>query len=355
MRVAAVGALALVLMTSVLAGAVQRLVLIEDFTNFNCPPCDAIQVQMDSILALNLAAGKIAPLRPHVWWPDPTDPMYNWATATTDVQDRVTYYGVGYVPTFRYDGKVQLDPSDFGSYAAYYAAIQPMIDSLYAVSSPIRLRLTQQRYADSVRVSFDVIAVDESGGGLGTSQSLFLIVAELNQNFPTGKEWYIFRDMLPNSSGYPLTLAVNDSLHFDWAYAVTTGFSPTKLVTMLMVQKGNQKVLNTLYAPVANPTDVASEGVGPLRFRLEQNVPNPFNPVTAIPFNIERAGNVRLTIFDASGRRVTELVDGPLSSGLHRETWLGLDQSGQPVASGIYYYRLESENASETRKMTLLK
>ncbi len=356
MKIVVAVALALICLSVVPATAVQRgAVMIEDFTNWNCPPCDAIQAEMDSILALNITAGKIAPIRPHAWWPDPADPMYNWVPAKDDVDARVPYYSVGYVPSFRYDGKVQNDPSDHPSYPAYYASIQPMIDSLYAVSSPIRFNFSQQRYADSVRVSFDVIAVDQSGGGLGTGQSIMLMVMETFQNTVFGREYYILRNIVPDSDGHSVVLAVNDSLHFDWAYSVTDALQAHRLVTVLTVQRQNQKILNTLYAPVANPTDVTSAGVGPLRFRLEQNAPNPFNPHTLIPFHIEKSGNVRLTIFDASGRRVTDLVNGPRTAGDFREAWNGLDASGREVSSGVYYYRLESENASETRKMTLLR
>jgi hypothetical protein len=363
MRFAAVVALVLICAAvNPVFAAPRQGVLIEDFTNDLCGPCDEIQAEMDSIFALNIAAGKAVVIRPHVWWPHDQDPMYLWTPAKEDVDSSVAYYGVGYVPTFRYDGKIQNDPSDYGTYPDYYASIQPLIDSLLAVESPVRLRLSQQRYADSVRVSFDVIAVDNTGGGLGTDQSIMLFVMETNMNTLFGKEWYILRNIVPydfsikpTKRGHQVQMVVGDSLHFDWAYPVSDALNPTKLVTELVVQRGNQKVLNALYAPVANPTDVASEGVGPLRFQLEQNSPNPFGQATSIAFRLARAGTVHLTVYDASGRRVTSLIDGALPGGTYNQRWDGRDASGRDVSSGIYYYRLESENASETRKMTLLR
>lgn len=335
--------------------AEQRLVFIEDFTNINCPPCDAIQDSMDAIFLNYVAQGKIAPLRYHVWWPDPNDPMYNWPTATQDIIDRVNFYGVSYVPTFRYDGRVRVDPSDFGTYDEYYAAVWQTIDSLYAVPSPVRIRITQNnRIGDSVFVGFDVVAADTSGGGLGTNQSLYLIVEEENQNWLGKKERFLFRDFLPGSSGYPLTLAVNDSLHFDWSYPTSTVLNPLKLATYIIVQRANQKVLQAARRLVPDPTDV-TPGAAAIRFALEQNKPNPFNPLTTIPFHIERAGVVRLSIYDASGRHVRDLVNGPKGAGDHSEVWDGEDAAGVPVSSGVYYYRLESGKASETRKMTLLR
>ena len=89
--------------------------------------------------------------------------------------------------------------------------------------------------------------------------------------------------------------------------------------------------------------------------RLGPNYPNPFNPTTTIPFEIERAGWVRLTIFDASGRRVRTLIDENKEAGSHEQFWNGRDSRGKPVASGVYFLRLETEGRRDTRKMVLLK
>jgi hypothetical protein len=312
---------------------------------------------MDAIFATYISQGKLAPFRYHVWWPNSADPMYNFNPS--DVQTKVSYYSVGYVPTFRYDGTLCHDPSScpgFPDYPSYYASVRQTIDSLAAIPSPIRFNLSQQRILDQVNVSFDVI-VEAGATGLGTSQSLYLAVIEENQNFPTGKEWYIFRDFVPSGAGgYALALVAGDSLHFEWSYSTTLAVQPTKLATYLFVQKesGAKKVLNALRQKVANPTDVVAE-ITPLGFKLDQNRPNPFNPLTAIPFRIERAGDVRLTIFDASGRRVTTLVEEHRAPGSYSETWDGKNADGNPVSSGVYYYRLESVNASETRKMTMVR
>lgn len=86
------------------------------------------------------------------------------------------------------------------------------------------------------------------------------------------------------------------------------------------------------------------------RYALEQNAPNPFNPITRISFELPRSGPVRLALFDVRGARVRELVKGTMDAGLHTIT---LDADG--LASGIYYYRLEAGDFSATRRMTLLK
>ncbi len=84
--------------------------------------------------------------------------------------------------------------------------------------------------------------------------------------------------------------------------------------------------------------------------------PNPFNPVTEIPFEIGFSARVRLDVYDASGRHVTNLIDGVVDPGPHSITWNGRDGGGAPVASGVYFSRLEVTGyGSAVRKMVLLK
>ena len=88
---------------------------------------------------------------------------------------------------------------------------------------------------------------------------------------------------------------------------------------------------------------------------LKQNYPNPFNPSTTIRFSLAERGNVHLLVFDVQGRLVAKLIDGPLTPGPHQIRWSGVDQAGNPVASGVYYYRLEAPDYSLARKMVLLR
>jgi len=88
---------------------------------------------------------------------------------------------------------------------------------------------------------------------------------------------------------------------------------------------------------------------------LHQNVPNPFNPSTRIVFVMPREGRVRLEIYDVKGALVTSLFDGDRPAGNHRVYWHGVDRSGTPVASGVYFYQLEALGVRTTRRMVLLK
>jgi hypothetical protein len=93
----------------------------------------------------------------------------------------------------------------------------------------------------------------------------------------------------------------------------------------------------------------------PARTALHPNVPNPFNPTTTIRFDLSRPGRVSLRLYDVAGRLVRTLVDADMPPGRHAVTWSGLDESGGPVSSGVYFYRLVAANTDMTRKMVLMK
>ncbi len=89
--------------------------------------------------------------------------------------------------------------------------------------------------------------------------------------------------------------------------------------------------------------------------RLEPVRPNPFNPATTISYELPVAGRVRLAVYDASGRLVAVLEDGPRDAGSHSLTWEGTDDNGTDVSSGIYFLRLETAAGDATRKMALVR
>ena len=98
------------------------------------------------------------------------------------------------------------------------------------------------------------------------------------------------------------------------------------------------------------------EHAAPLKYALEQNVPNPFNPSTTIRYSVPAPGtHVSLTVFDVTGRVVRELVNGAQSSGQKQVQWDGRDAMGAPVASGIYLYRIVAGDFVQSRKMMLIK
>ncbi len=91
------------------------------------------------------------------------------------------------------------------------------------------------------------------------------------------------------------------------------------------------------------------------RFALEQNKPNPFNPVTVLAYEVPQASRVTLVVHNAAGRKVATLVDRHVGAGGHTATWRGLDDGGEQVSSGVYFFTLTRGDESITRKGVLLK
>lgn len=96
--------------------------------------------------------------------------------------------------------------------------------------------------------------------------------------------------------------------------------------------------------------EVNAEVTSPVQFELAQNYPNPFNPSTTIKFSIPQSSNVTLKIFNTLGQEVKTLLSQNMESGLHT---INFDAS--ELNSGIYFYRLDADQFSEVRKMTLIK
>ncbi len=93
----------------------------------------------------------------------------------------------------------------------------------------------------------------------------------------------------------------------------------------------------------------------PQYYDLAQNYPNPFNPATTIKYSIVNPGAVELTVFNVLGQTVKELVNGNQNAGQYSVIWDGTDDKGDQVATGIYFYRLKTDEYTHSRKMALIK
>jgi hypothetical protein len=88
----------------------------------------------------------------------------------------------------------------------------------------------------------------------------------------------------------------------------------------------------------------------PAAFSLEQNYPNPFNPTTNIRFSITEKGSVSLRIFDVLGKEIATILNDELNAGTYSVSW---NASG--FSSGVYFYRLQTKDFSDTKKLLLTK
>lgn len=93
----------------------------------------------------------------------------------------------------------------------------------------------------------------------------------------------------------------------------------------------------------------------PESFTLHQNFPNPFNSATRIRYDLPLLSEVRIDIFDVTGRLIKKLVDGDFQAGIYFVDWGGEDDWNEKVSSGIYFYQIRAGNFSQSIKMVLIK
>jgi len=133
---------------------------------------------------------------------------------------------------------------------------------------------------------------------------------------------------------------------------VTFGAMSTTQTWGRVPDGGTWQLLNTITRGTTNGTGtfVNYERTIPHGYALKQNYPNPFNPSTKIQFSIEKTGSTTLTVFDILGKEVATLVNGQLESGMYTVDW-----NAAGLSSGLYFYKLQCGDKSETRKMILMK
>jgi len=93
----------------------------------------------------------------------------------------------------------------------------------------------------------------------------------------------------------------------------------------------------------------------PAGFALSPNYPNPFNPTTRIAYSIPTAQFVSLKVYDLLGRHIRVLISGDVRAGSHTVSWNGTDDGGRAVPSGVYIYRLTTQNFVSTKKMIVVR
>jgi hypothetical protein len=107
-------------------------------------------------------------------------------------------------------------------------------------------------------------------------------------------------------------------------------------------------------APNGLQTDVASTSPSAVH-RLGQNQPNPFNPHTEISFTLAQRVPVTLEVYNILGQVVRTLVNEERTQGTYNVAWDGLNDAGEQVTSGVYFYKLHAGSFTETRKMVLVR
>jgi hypothetical protein len=154
-------------------------------------------------------------------------------------------------------------------------------------------------------------------------------------------------------------LAIEESGYTPWRGDVVDvigiiRFSGTAPFRRLQPRNWNEPPTGDIHVvSKANVSDVPPQAGW--RTRLLQNEPNPFNPTTKIAFTLAREGEVALRVYTVDGRTVKTIYQGLARMGPNEQTWDGRDAGGRQMPTGVYLYRLVTDEGTQTRKMMLLK
>jgi hypothetical protein len=211
-------------------------------------------------------------------------------------------------------------------------------------------------YANSVNVTSDV-----SNGAvtLNTSSSVEIGAALLVYRY---SDLTVGTPVLANNSGLEIrSRAENGELRVLISQSVESASArltagANSLVTIPVSGDGSIELVESQFSDYngALLTVNAASAALPKEYALLQNYPNPFNAGTVIPVSLKDASEWSLTIFNVAGQ-VVRTFAGSSPAGNHNVAWDGTDANGQSVASGMYFYRLNTKEFVSTRKMVLVK
>jgi hypothetical protein len=168
-----------------------------------------------------------------------------------------------------------------------------------------------------------------------------------------------FTAMPPTSTGQKSAL-IGTANHIASSIVVVSekndGTVPANGTIVRFTMNKSIKIGDIKSMTIKKATSVTTSTAGfPAEFSLSQNFPNPFNPNTRIEYSLPVRSLVMLTIYDVIGREVMTMVNEQKEAGRYALDWNGRNQFGQPLASGVYFYRLTAGSYVQSRKMVLLK
>ncbi len=193
-----------------------------------------------------------------------------------------------------------------------------------------------------------------TGGNQAPAETLVVTATDGVSNIPfTAIPDSTWLTVTPNFGTTPETLTVvSDARHYEVGRILKSNLTVTPDDDGLSPIQVFYRVKIEVAVSVAWDID---DGVLPTAYSLSQNYPNPFNPNTEIAFDLPTRTHVTLTVYNVLGQQVSTLVNEPLAAGSYVADWDGRSSGGAGVASGIYFYRLHSEQFTQTKKMVLLK
>jgi len=338
--------LILLFTTSILTAGGKK-VLIEVFTNSHCVLCPAAHSTIDNYLQSGINKANIIPIYYHTSFPYPDDilNLHN----TVDPSARNTFYGpFSSTPKALFDGQLQ---------GTNYSSWGNVIDGIATQSPTIDIGLSGSISSGNANV---VVKLKTASSGTFSNLSVYFLAVE-NVNY-TGRNGISFhknvvRLISPSSNGKSISLTTNQEVQITEQIKLNQLWNSSQLGFVVFIQNQQSKtIINSEFIPynLLNATDIHDQNDNiPTESFLAQNYPNPFNPETIIGYQLASPGYVKLKVYDILGRELATLVDQWQLSGTYNVKFNSKSRNGEPLNSGIYFYRIDAGNFYETRKMIL--
>ncbi len=242
--------------------------------------------------------------------------------------------------------------------------IKPIVKSFYKYWSDNEARVGTLK---QIKITLDSAKLLVENGDI--SKEKFDVV--INRNFPNYLEndqrVYLTWGKIDNAQSYRVLRAYKNSNNNQYVYTwysdiLNLEYSDFDLLPNTTYLYGVEAILNGIpgirstivmivTGMLSNEIDIDNIN----NFVLNQNCPNPFNPITTIQYSLPEESVITINVYDLAGRQIQNLVLSKQTSGIHSIKWNGTDQHGNLVPAGIYFYQLQAGDFVQTKKMVLMK
>ncbi len=329
-----------VLAIAAAAGAADRVVLFEDFTNSGCGPCWSIEPQINAFVASHIESGELAVIRTHVNWPSASDPIY--LANPTEQTVRKAQYGITSVPYLIFDGiQVTAAPS-----------LENHFNNRLATPAYIDILVARNGDETSGSISIRIIAEQEPQWLPETVMRVWPILVE--NNVPGVGYWaggvfeQAFRDNLlgPYGSEISFSAPYPDTVFIDAGYEIAPAWNADELYLATFLQcsyqQGDHEVPNADWQKFLLIPEGVGEGAPAMVPVLEVG-PNPSHGTFTATATIPAGVSGTLQVFDTAGRSLLSVQAGGTSTFTASE-------------SGLYFVRLLLETGvSVSRAVAVIR
>jgi hypothetical protein len=260
----------------------------------------------------------------------------------------------------------QIDPNSCG-YSNFVE--RPFMRYLNTPTSPVKIEIVTKNFNPSNRqlsVTLNTTALENLTGQYKINYVMTednLVYTQSGNSYCTGGSTYVHKWVVRKMINGALGENLNTGGTWNNGQVISKTFTDTLAAALVegncklkvFVYKDGSPLNNNAEVQQAIETSITTTGIGnptsaPVKFELSQNYPNPFNPTTNVKFSVPKYGHYTFRIYDITGKLVDTYLDAYISAGVYNA-----DINGAQLSSGVYFYTLQGEGFTDTKKMILIK